>query len=262
MNDLQAPPVASLSDLRLSTRQAHLVREITVNRRHQRRGRLAVGGGAIVAGGVATIVLVIGAPGTVGAFAAWTPSPTTPVPGQVANAEATCVAAAASPPPGAPPGVATGTTEVSLVDTRGPFTLVLFGADTSTQGPLMCVTGPSVSPSTLQNSIMSQSMGGQAALPGAGQLTLDRLQAEAADDGQPYTIAEGSIGSGVTAATLTLSDGSQVVATTGNGLFLAWWPGSAVVASATLTTATGTTSQPINSPTRDTGSSSNQVRHI
>jgi hypothetical protein len=97
---------------------------------------------------------------------------------------------------------------------------------------------------------MSQSIGSQP-LAGVGQIALDRLQAETADDGQPYTIAEGSVGSGVNAATLTLSDGSQVVATTGNGLFLAWWPGSAVVTSATLTTATGTTSQPINSPTPD-----------
>jgi hypothetical protein len=250
MNDLQAPPVPSLSDLRLSTRQAHLVREITMHRRHQRRGALVVGAGSLVAGGVATVVLVLAGPGTPGAFAAWTPSPTTPAPGQVAGAEATCVAGAASPPPGAPTGVATGTTQVSLVDTRGPFTLVLFGANTSTQGALMCVTGPSVSPSTDQNSHMSQSIGSQP-LAGVGQIALDRLQAETADDGQPYTIAEGSVGSGVNAATLTLSDGSQVVATTGNGLFLAWWPGSAVVTSATLTTATGTTSQPINSPTPD-----------
>ena len=251
MNDLQAPPVPSLSDLRISTRQAHLVREITMHRRHQRRGSLAVGGGALVAGGVATVVLVLAGPGTPGAFAAWTPSPTTPAPGQVASAEATCVAGAASPPPGAPTGVANGTTQVSLVDTRGPFTLVLFGANTSTQGVLLCVTGPSVSPSTDQNSHMSQSIGSQPTLPGVGQIALDRLQTETADDGQPYTIAEGSVGSGVIAATLTLSDGSHVVATTGNGLFLAWWPGSAVVTSATLTTATGMTSQPINSPTSD-----------
>jgi hypothetical protein len=261
MNDLQAPPVPRPSDLRLSTRQAHLVREITAHRRHRRRGSLAVGGGALVAGGVTTVVLVLGGPGTTNAFAAWTPSPTTPAPGQVASAEATCVAAAASPPKGAPPGVVPATTQVSLVDTRGPFTLVLFGSGTSTRGPLMCVSGPSVSPSTAQNSVF-QSIGNQVALPGAGQITLDRLQSETADDGQPYTIAEGSVGSGVTAATLTLSDGSQVVATTGNGLFLAWWPGSAVVTSASLTTNSGTTNEPINSPTPDTGSSSNQVRHV
>lgn len=104
---------------------------------------------------------------------------------------------------------------------------------------------------------MSQSIGSQPALPGAGQITVDRLQAESADDGQSYVIAAGSVGSGVTAVTLTLSDGSNVVATTVHDLVCAWWPGSAVVTSATLTTATGTTSQPINSPTADTGNSGN-----
>ncbi len=259
MNDLQIPPVPNPSDLRFSTRQAHLVREITVYRRRRRRGSLAVGGGALVAGGVTTVVLVLGGPGTTNAFAAWTASPTTPAPRQVVSAEAACLAAAASPAK-APPGVATGTTQVSLVDTRGPFTLVLFGSNTSTDGPLMCVSGPSVSPSTEQNSVF-QSIGNQSALPGAGQITLDRLRPEAADDGQPYTVAEGSVGSGVTAATLTLSDGSQVVATVGNGLFLAWWPGSAGVTSATLTTDSGTTSERIDAPTPDAGSSSNQVVH-
>jgi len=254
MNDLEAPPVPNLSDLRISTRQAHLVREITVPHRDWRRGGLTVGGSALVAV-AATVALVLAGPGTANAFAAWTPAPTAPAPGQVSRAEAACEGGAAQPPPGAPAGF-TGATQVSLVDTRGPFTLVLFGANTPTQGVLMCVSGPSINPSAHPSSHMSQSNGSPPA-PGAGRITLDRLQGETADNGQPYTIAEGSVGSGVTAATLRLSDGSMVVATTGNGLFLAWWPGSAVVTSATLTTATGTTTQSIISPTRDTGSSGN-----
>jgi hypothetical protein len=252
MNDLEAPPVPNLSDLRLSSRQAHLVREITVPHRDWRRSGLTVGSSALVAV-AATVALVLAGPGTANAFAAWTPAPTTPAPGQVSSAEAACERAAAQPPPGALSGGVTATTQVSLVDTRGPFTLVLFGANTPTQGVLMCVSGPSISPRAHPNSQMSQSNGSLPS-PGAGQITLDRLQGETADNGQPYTIAEGSVGSGVTATTLRLSDGSTVVATTGNGLFLAWWPGTAVVTSATLTTATGTTNQAINSPTRDTGS--------
>ena len=259
MNYLQAPPVPNLDDLRLSTRQAHLVREISVHRRHRRRGGLAVGGGALVAGGVATVVLVLAGSGTANAFAAWTSSPTAPAPGQVSSAEATCEAGAAAPPPGAPPGLPTGATQVSLVDTRGPFTLVLFGANTSTKGTLMCVSGPSINSSAQANAQMSGSIGSQPVLPKAGQIAVDRLRAESAN-GQAYTIAEGSVGSGVTAATLVLSDGSDVVTTTGNGLFLAWWPGSAVVTSATVTTVTGTTTQPISSPTLDTGGSGNSVK--
>lgn len=93
----------------------------------------------------------------------------------------------------------------------------------------------------------SVAVGNQPAPPQAGQITLDRLQAESAN-GQPYTAAEGSIGSGVSRSTLTLSDGSQVVTTVGNGLFPAWRPGSATVTSATVTSASGR--QPGESPRR------------
>jgi len=105
-----------------------------------------------------------------------------------------------------------------------------------------------------------RSIGGQSVLPEAGQIAVDRLQAEYANDGQVYMIAEGSVSSGVTAATLVLSNGSDIVTTTGNGLFLAWWPGSAVVTSATVTTTKGTTTQPISSSTPDTGGSGNTVK--
>lgn len=249
MNLLETPPVPTLSDSRLSTRQEHLVQEVAGRRRNRRRAGLALGGGALVAGGVATALLVLAGPGTANAFAAWTPSPTTPAPGQVSSAEATCEAAAATPPPDKTAGLATGATQVSLVDTRGPFTLVLFGANTSTT--LMCVNGPSINSSAQANSQM-RSIGSQPVLPEAGQIAVDRLQAESAN-GQAYTVAEGSVGSGVMAATLVLSDGSDVVTTTGNGLLLAWWPGSAVVTSATVTTATGMTTQPISSSTGGSG---------
>jgi hypothetical protein len=148
-------------------RQQHLVREIAAHRRRRRTGRLAVGGSALVAGLAAIVVLVLAGPGTSDAFAAWTPSPTAPAPGQVASAESTCSAAAAAPPPGAPSGLATGPTQVSLVDTRGPFTLVLFGANTVTRGVRMCISGPSISPSAHHSTHMSESIGRQPPLPGA-----------------------------------------------------------------------------------------------
>jgi hypothetical protein len=257
MNLLEAPPVPTLSDSRLSTRQEHLVQEIAGRRRNRRRGGLALGGGALVASGVTTALLVLAGPGTANAFAAWTAAPTTPAPAQVSSAEATCEAAASTPPPDKTAGLATGATHVLLVDARGPFTLVLFGAITSTT--LMCASGPSINSSAQVNSQM-RSIGGQPVLPKAGQIVVDRLEADSASDGQAYTIAEGSVGPGVTAATLVLSDGSDIVTTTGNGHFLAWWPGSAVVTSATVTTATGTTTQPIGSSTPDAGDSDNSVK--
>ncbi len=58
-----------------------------------------------------------------------------------------------------------------------------------------------------------------------------------------YSFVEGHAGAGVTAATLILSDGSQVQTTVQNGWLVAWWPGSAAVTSAEVTTASGTTTQ-------------------
>jgi hypothetical protein len=242
MNDLEAPPIPYLTDARLHTRERHLVAEITARRRHRRRG-FALGGAGVVASGVTTALVVLVGAGTPSAFAAWAASPTTPAPGQLAAAEAACAARPTNPPPGVPALPS----EVTLADTRGPFTLLLFGANTSSQGALMCMSGP-------DGTQVSVAEGTQPALPGTGQITLDRLQGASAN-GQPYTVAEGSAGSGVSAATLVLSDGSHVVTTIGNGLFLAWWPGSATVTSATLTTASGSTSQTINSPAVDTGGS-------
>jgi hypothetical protein len=118
------------------------------------------------------------------------------------------------------------------------------------------MNGPSI---TQANSQMT-AIGGQPVLPEAGQIVVDRLQGKSVNDGQTYTIAEGSVGPGVTTATLVLSDGSDIVTTTGNGFFVAWWPGSAVVTSATVTTATGTTTQPISPSTPHTNGSGNTVK--
>ncbi len=233
MHDLEVPPIPYLSDARLLTRQEHLVAEIADRRRHRQRRGFALGGVGLAASGVATALVVLVGAGTSPAFAAWTASPTTPAPGQVAAAEAACAARPTNPPPDAPTLPST----VTLTDTRGPFTLLLFGANTTSQGPLMCMSGPDGT----QFSIAS---GSQPALPGPGQITLDRLQGASAN-GQNYTIAEGSTGSEVSAATVVLSDGTRVAATIGNGLFLAWWPGRSTVTSAILSTPSGTTTQAI-----------------
>jgi hypothetical protein len=243
MSDPEAPRIPYLSDGRLLTRQQHLVQEITVGRRHRQRRGFALGGAGLVAGGVTAALVVLAGAGAPPAFAAWRQAPTTPAPGQVAAAEGSCAARPANPPPGAPALPA----NVTLTDTRGPFTLMLFGTNSISQGVLICMSGP-------DGTQFSITGGNQPAMPGPGQITLDHLQAQSAN-GQPYTIAEGSVGSGVSAATVTLSDGSHVVTTVGNGLFLAWWPGKATVTSATLTTASGTTTQAINSPPVDTGNS-------
>ena len=50
-------------------------------------------------------------------------------------------------------------------------------------------------------------------------------------------------GDGVSAAKLTLEDGTEVTATVQNGWAVAWWPGSHQVTGAQLTTSTGTQTQ-------------------
>jgi hypothetical protein len=61
--------------------------------------------------------------------------------------------------------------------------------------------------------------------------------------GQPYTIVQGEVQAGVTAATLVLSDGSDVKATVADGSLAAWWPGSAHTTAAHVTTGSATTTQ-------------------
>jgi hypothetical protein len=248
VNNFDAPSIPYLTDARLLTRERHLVQEITASRRRRQRRGFVLGGAGLVAGGVTTALVVLLGAGTPPAFAAWTASPTAPAPGQLAAAQTACAAR----PANLPPGVPALPTKVTLADTRGPFTLLLFGTNTASSAVLLCMSGP-------DGTQFSIAVGNWPAPPGTGQITLDRLQAGSAD-GKPYTVAEGSAGSGVSAITLALTDGSQVATTVGNGLFLAWWPGTATVTSATLTTPSGTTTQTINPPPRDTGGSGTASR--
>ena len=59
----------------------------------------------------------------------------------------------------------------------------------------------------------------------------------------PYTLVAGQTENGVTGVTLVRDDGQDVVATVADGWLVAWWPGSASITSAQVTTASGTTPQ-------------------
>jgi hypothetical protein len=61
--------------------------------------------------------------------------------------------------------------------------------------------------------------------------------------GQAYTSLIAQAADGVSAADLTLDDGTQVTATVDNGWAVAWWPGSNRLTSAQLTTPSGTQTQ-------------------
>jgi len=182
----------------------------------------AIGGGlATGAAAIAAALTLTG--GATSAFAGWTPQPTTPAPEQLAAAEAYC--ATNVPFQGLP---------LKLADTRGPFTFMIYSDDGSTNN--FCTLGPS----------FRNASGWMASPPltaPAGKLLL-YAEHTSTDSGQPYTSLIARAGDGVTAADLTLDDGTQVTATVENGWAVAWWPGSQQLASAQLTTASGTQTQP------------------
>ena len=182
----------------------------------------AIGGG-LATGAAAIAAALTHTGGATSAFAGWTPQPTTPAPEQLAAAEAYC--ATNVPFQGLP---------LKLADTRGPFTFMIYSDDGSTNN--FCTLGPS----------FRNASGWMASPPltaPAGKLLL-YAEHTSTDSGQPYTSLIARAGDGVTAADLTLDDGTQVTATVENGWAVAWWPGSQQLASAQLTTASGTQTQP------------------
>jgi hypothetical protein len=68
----------------------------------------------------------------------------------------------------------------------------------------------------------------------------------ASPQGEAASMLDGEAGADVSAVMLTLDDGSTIQTTVANGWFAAWWPGSQGVQSAEITTASGTTTQPLN----------------
>jgi hypothetical protein len=236
MTDLLPPRVPDLDEAWIAARWSQLaggLGDLPLPNRTRRRV-LAVSG-TVGASGLAAVIGLVTI-GSTPAFAGWTLAPTAPSNGQVAAAETACqnaLMAASSAQPSKPGVGAVSATSPQLVDTRGPFTVLLLAG---TDNAVSCLSGPSFT------SIGGTSSVG-AATPGA--ISLGRVSFTARD-GQPYTLAEGTVGAGVTGVTLGLSDGSQVVTTTSNGDFAAWWPGSSGIASAQVMSPTGTVTQPLN----------------
>lgn len=196
--------------------------------RRRRRGRVrvaAVSGSAVLAGGAVTVALVLASPGVSYAFGGWTATPTPKTAAELI--------ASADPCAGAPPNIAdVGAPTASVVDTRGPFTLSYYVASAATgYADLTCVTGPAFAhPAVALGRGSAQS----APTPGFGHIDFQTAMPGSAD-GQTYTIVTGSVGSGVSAVSFNLSDGSTVVATVGDGLLVAWWPGDATITSTQAT---------------------------
>lgn len=236
MIDLQPAPVPELSEDWIVSHRAVLVDALSRPPRSPVKWVALTG-----ATGVATVSGVFLALSMVGgsasyAFAGWSASPTAPASGQLIAADSTCQASLAQLG-----STDKGTDPASLVpelsDVRGPFTVTVFG--NGTQGEAACLSAPDAT------SLRWIASPGGPATPGA--IRVDQVSF-LARDGQPYTLVVGRTGTGVTGVTLSLADGETVAATSGNGFFVAWWPGSQTITSAAVATATGLSTQTLNLP--------------
>ena len=214
--------------------------------------RLTVGALAGAAATTVAVVSVVVLGGAPAAFAGWTASPTPAVSGQTATASSNCqtqLAALRNTPPA-------GGWSAVTTDIRGPYSLVIYqdGGATAT-----CLTGPSLTAvSSSDGDAQSGSVASSGSEAGGGSSSTmigtsgsgsieHLLVAHMASASQgAYTLVEGQVASDVTAVTLVRSDGVDVQASTGNGWFLAWWPGPQDVTSAEITTPSGVTTQTLN----------------
>jgi hypothetical protein len=177
---------------------------------------------ALAAGIAVTAVLVLGTSGSglTSAFADWTAAPTKPTLGEISAAQARC-----HQPESA-----------ALADTRGPFELLLF--KTRTRQLVECHTWPRG-----RTGYSDPGPEGKIAAPNA-ITTITCFSGGLRTQSRPrevYLEMYGLIGKNVNQVTLRLQGGATVRATTSNGLWAAWWPGSHRDVSIHVKTATATT---------------------
>ena len=176
--------------------------------------------GAVSAAGAAVAVLSVSG-GASTAFAGWTAHPGTPTAAQLAAANSYCTSNMGFP--GLP---------LQLSEQRGPFTAEIFSNASEND---FCMVGPAFENSSgFETSSPVQVPSGQLHFWAAHTF---------ANGGQPYGTAIAQAADDVSAVVLTLDDGTQVTATLQNGWVVAWWPGSQELASAQLTTPSGTQTQ-------------------
>jgi|HubBroStandDraft_6_1064221.scaffolds.fasta_scaffold101730_2 hypothetical protein len=198
------------------------------------------------AAAVAVTLLVVGTTGSgpSSAFAGWSASPTPPAKGQLQTATAGCEQQG----------------EPTLADVRGPWSLEIWAR--SDGAAWFCIYGP-------QYSVVRKSwIAGPISAPST-PVAPNSIAVTGSGAAPGFAWIIGPTGANVTGVTLLLDDGTQVQATSENGLFAAWWPGTATARSAEPTTASGTTTQPLStgsvvltpsaSGTGSTGTSSSGV---
>jgi hypothetical protein len=241
MIDLRPAPVPELSEEWMASRRTALVGALS-RRQHRPMRWVGLAGATGVAATVSTFVIAgASAPS---AFAGWSAAPTAPATGQLTAADADCQARLAQavqfPPSNKSSDAASLVPELN--DVRGPYTVTVY-TDGGRNGAL-CVSAP--------GAILLRWFALSGAPVGPGTIAVDRVSF-LDRDGQTYTLVVGQTGTGVTAVTLALGNGSDVTATSGDGLFVAWWPGSESVTSAAVTTGGGVSTQQLDLPAPPVG---------
>jgi hypothetical protein len=176
------------------------------------------------------------------AFAGWSAAPTAAVRDQVGKARTACRSRLANqhhvedsrfPVP----RVSAGGWHAVLVDTRGPFTTIVFEAGHG-RAVAACFDG------SRQQVSLGEALGVRAPAPvPPGQISYESSGGNttpANEGSHQFSRVIGRTGAGVTAVTLRLNDGTRVRASCVGGWFLAWWPGSHGLTATEVTTAAGT----------------------
>ncbi len=218
----------------------------------RRRAPLALATFAVASGAVLAILLMGLSTSPPRAFAGWSPAPRA-VPGQSRRADAVCrsmLKIAAGRDRQREPGSGnqdrpatpfpTSGWQMVLVDTRGPYTTVVSEVDhgravstcfvdrrgEASAGSAIGVRPPAAVPA---EEVAFASSGSTTTPPDEGS--------------RQFSMVVGRTGAGVTGVRLRLNDGTRVTASSANGWFLAWWPGSHGLSATEVTTARGTRDQ-------------------
>lgn len=207
----------SYQDAQLDHSAIARLRAVDYRPRQRRIRRLPTIGVLGTAGTAAVVAVVVSlSSGAAPAFAGWQATPTTPTTPAAAAAGQSC-------------GQGLGT--AVLADSRGPYTAAIYAQGDMTA---VCLSGDGVSMGSVSSSTTPVTVAaGQ--LQFAGGISRDSA-------GDQLTLADGRTGSGVTAVSFGLSDGTEVQATVSGGWYMAWWPGTATATNTEITTASGTAS--------------------
>jgi hypothetical protein len=204
---------------------------------------VALGTPVAAASIAATLLVVGGGGGTDSAFAGWSANPTLGAAYQTQPAQSVCLARVEQGPPSnqaqsspQSQGRAPTFTPV-LTDTRGPFTVTVFSS--AAKGYAFCLAFPDGSTSLRGFAASSP------AVP-ANTIGVDQVTYAGHSGAGNFGLIVGRVGSGVSAVTVVLNDGTVVETSVGSGLFVAWWPGTQGIRSAEITTSTGVVRQPVN----------------